>query len=330
MKDAAPISVVIPVYNAERFLSEAIASVHAQTQPVAEIIVVDDGSSDRSSEIAARLGANVIRQSNHGVSAARNAGIRAATKEWVALLDQDDIWEPEKIECQWRAVKLHPEVGVVSCQMSWVEQNGPRVAEIEIPNDLAVRGAADGSIRYIPRVEDELPLSRMTDNPSSVMMRRDVLLATGLFDEGLGQNEDLECFLRVVARRPLAIVQRPLVRHRVHGRNNANNPLEVGRSYVKVIDKLSAEPEKYPPRAAQAYGNDVWGVLLAVGRLLLDQGQAREARAFFARSLKEVYSHRGMFLWSISFLNRATVKYLLTVERKLSKESVPTAERQPD
>jgi len=325
MKDAVPISVVIPAYNAERFIGEAIASVHAQTLPVSEIIVVDDGSTDRSSQVAENLGATVIRQSNRGVARARNVGIRAATTEWIALLDQDDIWEPEKIECQWSAVRLYPDVGIVSCKMRWFEQNGSDVTEIEIPSDLA--GTGDGSIRYIPRVQDELPLSRMTDNPSSVLIRRDVLLSVGLFDEGFRQNEDLECFLRVVARYPLAIVERPLVHHRVHGRNNANNPLEVGLSYVKIIEKLNAEPERYPPRAAQAYEKDSWGVLLAVGRLLLDKGRAREARALSSQSLKKVYSRRGVFLWCISFFNPRAVKYLLTFELKLSKETMPPVQR---
>ena len=327
MKDAVPISVVIPAYNAERFIGEAIASVHAQTLPVSEIIVVDDGSSDRSSEIAENLGAVVIRQSNRGVSRTRNVGIRAATKEWVALLDQDDIWEPEKIECQWNAVRLHPDVGLVSCQMSWFEQSGSSLTRVDLPGDLPGKNAGDGSIRYIPRVQGELPLSRMTDNPSSVLIRRDVLLSVGLFDEGLRQNEDLECFLRVIAQCPLAIVERPLVRHRVHGRNNANNPLEVGLSYIKVIEKLNAEPERYPPRAAQAYDKDLWGVLLAVGRLLLDKGRKREARALFTRSLKKVYSSRAIFLWCITFLNPTGFKYLLTFERKLSKETMPPVQR---
>lgn len=327
MKDAVPISVVIPTHNAERFLGETIASVRAQTLPVSEIIVVDDGSSDHSVEIAEKLGAVVVRQSNRGVSTARNVGIRAATKEWIALLDQDDLWEAEKIECQWAAATRHPDVGIVSCQMRWFEQSGARVDAVYLPTAPGI--VSDGSITYLPRIRNELPLSRMADNPSSVLIRREALLAVGLFDESLRQNEDLECFLRVVARCPLAIVERPLVRHRVHGRNNANNPIEVGRSYVKVIDKLKAEPERYPPLAARAYGKDLWGALLEVGRLLLDQGQAREARAFFARSLKELSSRRGLFLWCISFLNAGAVKYLLTFERKRSNETVPPIERRP-
>jgi len=327
MKDALPISVVIPAFNAERFLGEAIASVRNQTRPVSEIVVVDDGSADRSAEVAEKLGVTVIRQANQGVTRARNAGIRAASNDWIALLDQDDIWEADKIECQWNAIEAHPDVGIVSCQMSWFEQAGAEITRVFMPSEMGISAPSDGSIRYIARVEEALPLTRMTDNPSSVLIRRDVLISAGLFDEELRQNEDLECFLRVVARSPLAIIEKPLIRHRVHGQNNANNPLEVGLSYVKVIEKLSAEPERYPPRAAQAYGKDLWGVLLAVGRLLLDKGERRAARALFRKSLRQVYSRRGIFLWCISFLNPATVRYLLSFERKLSEETLPPLQR---
>jgi glycosyltransferase involved in cell wall biosynthesis len=322
--DLAPISVVIPAYNAEDFIGEAINSVHAQTLSVSEIIVVDDGSSDRTSSIAESLGALVIRRPNRGVSAARNVGIRAATKPWIAFLDADDLWAPEKIEYQWAAIRLHPDVGIVSCDVSWFE-NQPMlgrstVTHAEARSDLA-DDHIDSGISYFPRVRDELPLSRTTDSPCSVLIRRDLLLSVGLFDESLRYNEDLECFLRIVTHCSLAIVERSLVQIRVHKGNSTNNALEVGSSYVRLIDRLHAQPEKYPPGAAKAYGKELWRGWISMGRSLLDEGRMREARALFTRSLKKNYSRRAIFLWGATFLSPVAFKRLLTIKRRLSKRA---------
>ncbi len=99
----ADVSVVIPAYNAAAFLAETLASVFAQTVPPAEIIVVDDGSTDDTAGIARNLGATVISRANGGISAARNTGVRAARSEYLALLDADDLWMPEKLEVQLAA-----------------------------------------------------------------------------------------------------------------------------------------------------------------------------------------------------------------------------------
>jgi hypothetical protein len=106
------ITAVIPGYNAEAFIADAIQSVLAQTVEIAEIVVVDDGSSDQTAEVAASFPrTRVIRQSNTGQAGARNAGIAIATGEWVAFLDADDVWQPRKTEIQCRYIT--PEAGVI-------------------------------------------------------------------------------------------------------------------------------------------------------------------------------------------------------------------------
>ncbi len=106
------ISAVIPAYNSEKFIGDAIQSVLGQTYEIAEIIVVDDGSSDRTAEVAAAFPrTRVIRRQNGGPGAARNTGIRAATSEWIALLDSDDVWIPRKTEIQVRSIAS--DVGVI-------------------------------------------------------------------------------------------------------------------------------------------------------------------------------------------------------------------------
>jgi glycosyltransferase involved in cell wall biosynthesis len=108
------VSAVIPAYNAELSISGAIESIIAQTHEIAEIIVVDDGSTDRTAEVAAGLPrTRVIRRPNGGPGAARNTGIHAASGEWIAFLDSDDIWMPRKTEIQLECVT--PEAGVIHC-----------------------------------------------------------------------------------------------------------------------------------------------------------------------------------------------------------------------
>ena len=107
----APISVVIPAYNAESFLEGAIRSVRAQTLKVAEIIVVADDCTDRTPQIAAELGATVLEQKRRNMAAGLNVGVNASSQPWIALLDTDDFWDTDKIALQWKANDASPAVG---------------------------------------------------------------------------------------------------------------------------------------------------------------------------------------------------------------------------
>ena len=107
MPEVISVSVVIPCFNAAPFLKECLDSVLNQTRPADEIILVNDGSTDASLEIAESFGAKIkiISQLNQGVSSARNRGILAAKSEWIAIQDADDVWHPEKLEKQVQAIK---------------------------------------------------------------------------------------------------------------------------------------------------------------------------------------------------------------------------------
>jgi glycosyltransferase involved in cell wall biosynthesis len=114
------ISVIIPAYNVEVFLSETIVSVLKQTYPVDEVIVVDDGSTDRTADIAESFDGvvHVIRQDNAGASFARNRALRHASGDIIAFLDADDLWEPHKLERQIAYLAAHPDVGTVASSFS--------------------------------------------------------------------------------------------------------------------------------------------------------------------------------------------------------------------
>jgi glycosyltransferase involved in cell wall biosynthesis len=314
MTEVVPVSVVIPAYNSEEFIGEAINSALAQTQRVSEIIVVDDGSSDQTAQVAAKLGASVIRQEHGGISVARNAGIRAAKHEWIAFLDADDIWEPKKIAYQWAAIRRHPDVGLVSCDLSqWL--HGSQVSETV--SDLAGVDDKDAPMVYIPQAQGAFLIDRMTYNSPTMLIRRELLLSVGLFDEQVRYVEGVECYLRVIARCPIVLVELPLARQRLHERNTSANSVEMRLSWIKMVDRLSAEPDKYPPGAAAALAKDMSGQFVPLGRTLLDEGRAREARPLFIRSLKQKFSKRALFLWALSFLNSTNFNRQLAIKRKL-------------
>lgn len=313
MKNPAPVSVIIPAYNSERFIAEAIASVRAQTLPVDEIIVVDDGSSDATAKVAETLGAEVVRQTNQGVSAARNTGIRKAVNEWVAFLDQDDLWSRWKIEYQFQAISAGRDVDVVSCDMTWFRDEGAQCQPPDPPAD------EDLAVRYFDEIKVDLPTLGMAYYLSTLIVRRRLMESVGMFDERLRQNEDLECFLRLLAKGRLAMVKKILVHRRIHKLNaSTTDPEGAWVSYRQILDWLRENPSRYPPGAARIYNSMFARGLVSTGRQLLDDGQRTQARNLFSESLRRTYSHRAALLWCLSFVSPGLFRQLATVKQRLS------------
>ena len=130
MGDAVDISVIIPTYNRRELVQRALASVAAQTRPIDEIIVVDDGSSDGTGEALKAQWGDRIRyefQPNAGVSAARNRGLSLARGHYITLLDSDDQWLPEKTRLQLDWLRAHPSFGLVLCDIERVDAQGTRI-----------------------------------------------------------------------------------------------------------------------------------------------------------------------------------------------------------
>jgi glycosyltransferase involved in cell wall biosynthesis len=244
------VSVVIPAYNAARFISETIHSARAQTLQPFEIIVVDDGSSDDTAVVAAALGCRVIRQSNGGVCAARNAGILAARAEWVALLDHDDIWEPRKLERQSDALALRPDVTCVATD--FVRQRPGAVDQVSCLDepryafDRMTIQPVDGAIVLCPKAGEEILEPGWFLFPSSVLVRRDTIIAAGLFRPEQRLCEDVDCFLRVLHLTPLLIVREPLWRWREHASNASRNTAGIAEGWLRLGAYVRDASEAYP------------------------------------------------------------------------------------
>jgi glycosyltransferase involved in cell wall biosynthesis len=197
------ISCIVPVYNGATYLAEAIESILRQTLPVAEIIIVDDGSTDATPAIATLYGSRALylRQENQGPGGARNTGLEAATGELISFLDADDVWHPEKLARQMSALEADPEVGICLTQV----QNF-----------------------WIDALADER--DRLKDHPFSkpvvgyvcqaLLARRSVFEKVGQFDRTLRVGEDTDWFMRVRAAGVRdVVVPEVLVNRRIHGNN---------------------------------------------------------------------------------------------------------------
>ena len=194
------VSVIIPTFNRAAMVVEAVDSVLAQNYQPLEIIVVDDGSTDdtgvRLADYGERL--QVIRLPlNRGVSAARNWGIRQSHGAYVALLDSDDLWLPDKIERQMDFFLTHPEAMICQTEEIWIRR-GKRV------NPKHKHRKYSGSI-----FSHCLPLCIVS--PSAVMFKRELISQVGLFDEQLPACEDYDLWLRIAAHHPIFLLDEPLI-----------------------------------------------------------------------------------------------------------------------
>ncbi len=205
------ISVIIPVYNNEQSIGRAIDSVLAQSRPADEIIVVDDGSTDRTAEAAAAYGNKIryIRQDNQGAGAARNTGIRAASGEWIAFLDADDEWLPDKLTLQTEHLQKHPQLQWTCgnyleclCQES---RQAPALPEQRI---LDVLNGRPFSPDYLQTYAKGL-----TGHTDTMLIRRSILLEAGGFSD-LPRFEDLDLWLRIAYKHSkIGYLSRPLAIH---------------------------------------------------------------------------------------------------------------------
>ncbi|MHC4784098.1 MAG: glycosyltransferase family 2 protein [Planctomycetota bacterium] len=195
------ISVVIPAYNAEKHIARAIESVLAQTRPADEVIVIDDGSSDGTGDVVRSFGDKVIfiQQENAGASVARNAGIEAATSDWIAFLDADDEWLPNKLQLQVEHFKRNPDLlwatgNYVNCQCGR-----------DSNQCLSDQGEARGLLKGKEFFEDYFQAYRqvVTGNTDTLIIRKDILLEAGLFLVGQLRINDDDLWFRVAYRHPV-------------------------------------------------------------------------------------------------------------------------------
>jgi len=216
------VTAIVPVFNGARFLAQALGSIAAQTHQPIEIIVVDDGSTDGSDAIASEREVLVIKQPQRGVAAARNVGIAASRTPIVALLDQDDLWLPRKIELQVAALHAHPEhVSLVL-------------------NEYFLEPPLTAPPKWFAKPE-LLDAPHPGYAPSCLAFTRETFERIGEFNESLAQASDLEWIARAKSRGvAFELIDELLVRKRIHETNDSASPTAF-REMMQVVRAAAAQ-----------------------------------------------------------------------------------------
>ncbi len=233
------VSVIIPAYNQAQYLGEAIQSVLHQRYSDYEIIVVDDGSTDNTREVAARFARQIryIWQENKGLAGARNTGIRAARGELIGLLDSDDQWLPAFLAEMTTLADQRPEAAVYYCGAQCMDENGRL-----LPQSVGLAATPlDGP--------DALYQTLLRANfiiPSTTVLRRSAVTSAGLFDQKLRSCEDWDLWLRILPARQFASLPALLARYRVHGSSLSADPAGMQQAKSAVVQKHFGPDDRQP------------------------------------------------------------------------------------
>jgi O-antigen biosynthesis protein len=236
------ISVVIPAYNAARYLERTVRSVLNQTHPPDEVLIVDDGSTDNTPAIVASLGPEVryLRQENAYVGPARNRGFHHTTGEYILFLDADDLLLPEHLETLLRALEAHPDAGLSYCRSQTID------GEDTIVETLWNKEDHEGD------VWKSLVTGNFVRSPGCVLFRRDALKKAGPWEHRrrMRGNEDWDMLLRIAEHAPFVRVERPLFQYRIHGNNMSGDAIKMHLSAIWVLRKHLLRHWHHPARRA--------------------------------------------------------------------------------
>ena len=263
------VSVIIPTYNRACLLKEAIGSVQEQVFSDFELIVVDDGSTDNTAQLLqSYANIQVVKQDHRGVSAARNAGIAQAFGQFLAFLDSDDLWLPEKLSAQVAFFESHPDALICHTEEIWI-RNGVRV------NPRRRHRKHSGMIF-------ERAVQLCLVSPSAVMIHRSLFDQVGWFDETLPACEDYDLWLSIACRFPIFLISKPLVIKRGGHTDQLSRAPGLDRFRIYALRKVLEDPpeggltEQQRLAAIEALSNKC--AIYAAG--CLKHGRANEAKQY--------------------------------------------------
>lgn len=277
------VSVIIPTNRGGPYLAEAAASVAAQTVAASEVILVDDGSAAPGfADIAEGLGITYLRQDASGLSVARNAGAARASGDWIAFLDDDDVWHPDRLARQFDALDAHPDAIACATGGWYMDAGGNRFGE-----GWAARAAsADEMLRGV------VPFPRIT----TLLIRRDAYLAVGGCDRATEPSEDNDLIMRLLQVGEFTTVDAPLVGYRRHGSNVTARTLRGRRAGHRNITRLRD--------LAARNGDDEAAAQLAENLRGFREQSARENLADFGGAVRR---REWSYAWSVAWWGLRTV-----------------------
>lgn len=315
---APTVSIIMPVLNGERYIAEAIESICRQTYSSYELLVIDDGSTDRTHEIvlgfAARLDLKCIRhETNQGITPSINDGIRRASGSFITFLDHDDLWLPEFLETQLTYLREHPDVGMVHSDIRTIDGDG----------NILEHSAAECRRRAQPSgfVFRDLFLHSMICG-NSVMIRKECFDRLGLWDESL-RWADYHMWLRIARHYKVDYVKKVLTAYRQHAsqntRSNASDPALESPSAVQTIERLLQDyPEIREELGEQTIRRRMASFHFDLAYNWFSKGESGRSRVCIRRALRLWPTNpRYLALYASTLLGSSQARAALEAWRRL-------------
>ncbi len=231
------VSVIISVFNGERFLSQAVESVLNQTHDNLEVVIIDDGSTDHSEEIALGLAVDRrvknFKQNNGGVATARNLGIAHATGDYVAFLDQDDLWAPRKLEYQLALFQSNDDIALVHGNIEFIDTVGKFMV---LPKWAWVKPIASYCIKELFIGNNIATLT--------TLIRKTCFDEVGIFRQKFAPADDWDMWLRLGVKYPFGFIPEVLGYYRIHDANESRKLLPMQSAKTRVVEQFITA---YPP-----------------------------------------------------------------------------------
>lgn len=275
------VTVVIPAYNAMRYLPETMETALAQTFTDFEVLVVNDGSTDNTAEWVSQVTdprVRIVSQENKGLAGARNTGIAHAKGEYIAYLDADDLWEPTKLEKQVRCLDENPEVGLVYTWTALADQYGKSTGRV-------ISSHAEGN------VWQELIEFNMVCCGSTPLIRRSCFDVVGLFSPDVSPSDDWDMWLRIANKFSFGVVKEALIRYRQHPSNSSKNfQLMLDTSRTLIERTFASAPTESLYLRNRSYGS----IYLYLGWRAIENTDYKQAMHF----RQQACAHRPQFYFS--------------------------------
>ena len=274
------ISVIVPAYNAERTILQTIDSIQQQTFKDIEIIVINDGSSDRTLEILdtvrdERL--KVYSYENGGLPTARNRGISRATGDYISFIDADDLWTEDKLEKQLFALQQNPKAGVA---YSWLIC---MIEDSKAPENVTF--VADNKASFSGNIYPDLLLGNFIGNGSNILARREAIESVKEFEPSLKSCEDWDYYLRLAAKWEFVLVPEPQILYLKTAGTMSTKAHIMEAEGIRVLEKAFKISPEFKPLKNKSLANFYW----YCGGLYLDRSSSKkdlaEAEARFWRAI---------------------------------------------
>ena len=322
----AKISIIIPTYNSAQYICEAIESVLNQTYKDFEIIVVDDGSTDNTKEVIKPYLNKIkyIYQQNSGPSAARNRGIKEAKGEYIAFLDADDIWLPQKLELQIKFMEKEKEVGLIFSDMILFNEKGiiknSFLKEKLFFNKLSIKPLSSTEKVIYDNVFNAL-LQENFIPTNTVIVKKECFNKVGFFDETLFSVEDRDMWLRIGLFYDIGFINFPLVLTRFHETNISANQELALKSRLKVMKKF-LNYSNLPIKSKKIIKQTINKIYFDLGYLYFTYEKFPLSRIYFRKFLKEnPFIFKPWIYILLSVLPTSDIRKLKNLKEKIKSNN---------